>query len=354
MKARRFFWGVLAGTAAVLAALVLLLAIEDPFFVLRGIDEDDTALFSNQRYEMAGLIRHQDYTQVVMGTSLVANFQASWFTEGTGEDTLKITFPDGWITEFDTALRLAFRTHKGLDRVYFCLDPNILIRPDSERTVELPKYLYNSNPFDDVEYLFNADSYALALNARLLRQQGRCVTLDEAYLWAKRSVFSKEMALASYPRPEVSGSDLPGDAYLEIARENLDLVCAWAEEHPDTEFSIWFPPYSILYWDKLTREGREDAVLNAVEYAAQRLMEYDNVSVYCFLHNYNIIVDLYNYTDHVHCSGDVCRIIAGDVMAGRWRLTEENLLPRLEKLRGYVKEYDYEALFEGWNPQGES
>ena len=41
---------------------------------------------------------------MVMGTSLVANYHASWFTEGLGEETLKITFPDGWIAEFDTAL----------------------------------------------------------------------------------------------------------------------------------------------------------------------------------------------------------------------------------------------------------
>ena len=141
MKAKHFFIAVLAGVLACFGVLILLLSTVDPFFVLHGMDEDDTARFDNQRYQMAGLIRHQDYSAVVMGTSLVANYRASWFTNGLGEETLKITFPDGWISEFDTALRLAFRTHPQLDKVYFCLDPNILVRPDSDRTVELPGYL---------------------------------------------------------------------------------------------------------------------------------------------------------------------------------------------------------------------
>lgn len=344
MKAKTFFIAVLAGVLACLGTFILLLSAEDPFFVLGGIGEGETALFDNQRYQMAGLIRHQDYSQVVMGTSLAANYRASWFTEGTGKKTLKITFPDGWISEFDTALNLAFRTHPELERVYFCLDPNILIRPDSQRTVELPEYLYNQNPFDDVEYLINADTYQTALRTWLRRRTAQTQPLDAAYIWEDSYVFSRETVLKGYRRPEVSGTVLPGDAYLEAAAENLDLVCAWAEQHPDVEFVVWFPPYSILYWDMMLREGRADAILNAVEYAAGRLMEYDNVAVHCFLHATTYITDLDFYTDHIHCSYRLTRWEAENLMAGRWRLTGENFPGRLEELRDYVKSYDYEAL----------
>lgn len=344
MKAKTFFIAVLAGVLACLGTFILLLSAEDPFFVLGGIGEGETALFDNQRYQMAGLIRHQDYSQVVMGTSLAANYRASWFTEGTGKKTLKITFPDGWISEFDTALDLAFRTHPKLERVYFCLDPNILIRPDSQRTVELPEYLYNQNPFDDVEYLINADTYQTALRTWLRRQTAQTQPLDAAYIWEDSYVFSRETVLKGYHRPEVSGTVLPGDAYLEAAAENLDLVCAWAEKHPEAEFVVWFPPYSILYWDMMLREGRADAILNAVEYAAGRLMEYDNVAVHCFLHATTYTTDLDFYTDHIHCSYRLTRWEADNLMAGRWRLTGENFPGRLEELRDYVKSYDYEAL----------
>ena len=77
MRAKRFFIGVLAGAVICLAALAAVVCVQDPFFVLRGVDEGETAVFDNERYEMAGLIRHQDYSSVVMGTSLVANYRAS-------------------------------------------------------------------------------------------------------------------------------------------------------------------------------------------------------------------------------------------------------------------------------------
>ena len=345
MKAKTFFIAVLAGILACFGALTLLLSAEDPFFVLGGIGEGETALFDNQRYQMAGLIRHQDYSAVVMGTSLVANYHASWFTGATGEETLKITFPDGWISEFDTALRLAFRTHPKLDRVFFCLDPNILVRPDSQRTVELPHYLYNLNPLDDVEYLFNADTYQAALRTWMHRRLGRAVALDDAYIWDDGYVFNRETALRCYPRPEESPSALPGDAYLDAARENLDVVCAWIEGHPGVRFNIWFPPYSILYWDKMTREGTADAILTAVEYAAGRLLEYDNVSVHCFLGATEYITNLDNYTDHVHCSGAVTRWVAYTVIQDGWQYTKENYRTQLGYLRAYIMGYDYESIF---------
>ena len=345
MKAKRFFIGVIIGVLASFVILILLLSTIDPFFVLSGLDEGETARFDNQRYQMPGLIRHQDYSVVVMGTSLVANYRASWFTEGLGEKTLKITFPDGWISEFDTALRLAFRTHPKLDRVFFCMDPNIVIRSDSQRTVELPNYLYNINPLDDVEYLLNADTYQEAMRSWLRRNTDEMVTLDEAYVWDGTYTFSRASALTGYPRPGISDTVLPSDAYLGVAEENLDVVCGWIEQHPDVQFSIWFPPYSMLYWDKVTREGTRDAILTAVEYAAGRLLEYDNVALYSFLYS-RAASDLNNYTDSIHCSGAVTAHVSRCLRAETGRLTKGDYQQFLALLREFVTNYDYEVLFD--------
>ena len=74
MNGKRFFLSAVALTLAVLLCLGGALAALDPFFVVRALEEDEHAFFSNQRYEMAGLVRNQDYSAVVMGTSLVANY----------------------------------------------------------------------------------------------------------------------------------------------------------------------------------------------------------------------------------------------------------------------------------------
>ena len=343
MKAKRFFIAVMAGVLACFLGLILLLSTIDPFFVLDGLEEGETARFHNQRYQMAGLIRHQDYSAVLMGTSLAANYRASWFTQTLGEETLKITFPDGWISEFDTALDLAFRTHPGLDKVYFCLDPNILVRPDSQRTVELPRYLYNLNPLDDVEYLLNIETCQETVRSLLRRDE--MVTLDEAYVWDGKHTFSRASALASYPRPEVSDTVLPDDAYLAATQENLDVMCGWFEAHPDVEFVIWFPPYSVLYWDSVTRLGSRDAIIAAVEFASERLLDYDNVTLNSFLYS-SPISNLDNYADHIHCSGMVSAWAAQGLTTEYFRLNREGLEDYFTTLRDYVVNYDYEALFQ--------
>lgn len=347
MKTKRFFIGAVTVVAACLLGLLLLVVLVDPLFAVNGVEDGETALFTNQRYEMPGLIRNQDYSVVVMGTSLAANFRASWFEEGLGKDTLKITFPDGWISEFDRALGLAYETHPGLEQVFFCLDPNILVRPDSQRTVTLPDCLYNTTLLDDVEFYLNADAVILAGESLVAYAKGEGTDLDGAYIWDDTEVFSEEQALFSYHRPEVRGSTLPEDAFRAACDENLAVITRWIEDHPDTQFTIWFPPYSILYWDKMDREGKTDAMFWAVEYAAQRLLEYENVNVHCFMMATLQITDLEDYTDHIHCSADVTRWMAEEMLAGRWQFNKENYQLRLDELRDFVANYDYERLFAG-------
>ena len=219
VKAKTFFIAALSCVLALLLGTAAAVAWIDPMLTVGGLKEGETALFVNERYEMAGLLRSQEYSNLVMGTSLVANYRASWFEEGLGEKTLKVTFPDGRLSEFDTALELAVRTHGPMHNVFFCLDPNVLVRESQDS--ELPEYLYNDNPVDDLQFYLNAESLALAAKSVLLGDSAK-VPLDEAYVWDRDSVFSVGNALAGYPRPEPTGVTLPGDAYLPAAERNMD------------------------------------------------------------------------------------------------------------------------------------
>lgn len=346
MKAKTFFIAVLFCALALLLGTAAVVAWVDPLLTAGALEEGETALFVNERYEMAGLIRHQDYEDVVMGTSLVANYRASWFTQGTGRETLKITFPDGRLSEFDIALDLAFRTHGTLNTVYFCLDPNVLIRED--KGVELPLYLYNDDPLDDLQLYLNGESLALAVKS-LLRGDGAKVPLDEAFIWDGKYDFSWDSALGAYVRPEKVSEPLDDDAYLPTAQANIDVVCSWVEAHPDTQFKIWFPPYSILYWDKTQREGTTQAILSALEYAWGRLVAYENVVVYSFLNDRWTATDLGEYADHIHCSSKVTFQLAQGMIRGDWRIWPEYYRGQLDELRQYVTSYDYDAMFENVN-----
>lgn len=186
MKPKTFVIAACSCALLLLAACAGLVAWTDPLLTLGPLEEGETALFINERYELAGLIRRQDYSNLVMGTSLAANFRQSWFSDWLGSGTLKAALPDGRLEEFDTALDLAYRTHE-IDRVFFGLDPNVLIRGDQRS--QLPEYLYNDNALDDLQFYFNAESLALAFQSLLLGEEMK-VPLDEAYVWDRDHIFS--------------------------------------------------------------------------------------------------------------------------------------------------------------------
>ena len=168
---KRFVCAVLAVSLVLLASLAALVVLVDPFFQFHT--PGDAEVFENERYENPGMIRNLEYDTVLMGTSLVCNYRASWFDELTSGQTIKIAYRDGYLSDFDTALSLAFRTHPDIRAVYFGLDANILVRSDAERTVDLPGWLYDDNPLNDVQYFLNKDVYLECLNVLWQRRQAR-------------------------------------------------------------------------------------------------------------------------------------------------------------------------------------
>lgn len=346
MNAKRFFLAAVVLALTVLLCLGGALAIVDPFFVVRNLEDGQLAFFSNQRYEQAGLIRNQDYSCLLMGTSLVSNCRASWFTQILGKPTLKVTFPSGWPTEFDRALRLAYETHPSLDTVYFGMDLLILVRDPREQDVDLPGYLYNTNPLDDVAYFLNKESYIQAVKAVWKARSGEACVLDDAYVWDSKEEFSKSAALRFYQRPERCAAQEPARPWVDIADENLAVFLSWIEGHPETRFNFWCAPYSVLCWDTIIRTGRLDVCLAALEHAWDVLSRYENVTLYSLLDWEEAVTNLDYYTDSIHSSGLVCLVGAERMMAGLDPVTRENYRDRIARLREFVTGYDYDALFE--------
>lgn len=331
---------------AILAALVLcagFVRVVDPFFHYRAPDPEAEVWF-DQRYQTAGLIRSQDYETILMGTSLAANYRPLWFDAFYDTTTVKVTFPNGGFHEFTQALDYAYETHD-VKRVIFGLDPNILCRSVAEAPDELPAYLYDTNPWNDGPYLFNKDVLIRSLYVLREKAAGNTQALQDAFLWDGDVFFSKELALASYPRPEPTGTVEPADAFLDICQENLNVVEGWLEDHPDTQFVFYYSPYSILFWDKMQRLGQTDAMIEMLKYATAQLLTYDNAEVQCFLTDTDIITGLDNYADHIHVAGRITYQMAQAMPGGAYRLTEENYESKLDALREFVVNYDYDSIW---------
>lgn len=351
---KRWVCGLLAACAVLLAACAAVVYFVDPCLYYRIPENWDPVLFS-ERYQAAGLAKNVPADTVLMGTSLAANYRRSEIAETFGTTAVRITIPDGYLSEFDKTMDVLFRSQDP-QRVIFGLDANILVRDESGLTSAMPDYLYNGNPFDDVKYLINKDTLYYSAYVLMANRWDEADTLDEGFTWDGDVWWNHATALANYTRPEIVQETVPADAYLRHASDNLDVVEGWITAHPETEFDIFFPPYSILFWDKTARLGETEAVFAALDLACERLLQYDNVRLYNFLMDPDIVLDLDNYCDYVHHSGAVCTQVLAKMAAGECRMTEENYRDTLAQWRDFVVDYDYEKYWDEsfwivWNAQ---
>ena len=153
---RKYLAGFLATVIALLAICAGVVYGIDPSFQYHLPYGNIKAVYLNERYQNAGLAKNLEYDTVILGSSVTANFRLSQFNELFDAQTVKLTFPGGCFSDFETALNLCFETHD-VKRVFWSIDPKILMTPYDEEPTPLPEYLYNFNPFDDVKYLFNKD-----------------------------------------------------------------------------------------------------------------------------------------------------------------------------------------------------
>lgn len=309
-------------------------------------------VFFNERYQTAGLIRHCPADTVLMGTSMTANYRPSDMEEVFDTSCLRITIPDGYLSEFDQVMDLLFRKQSP-SRVLFGLDVNILTRDESGLTGAMPAYLYNRNPLDDMQYLLNKDTLYYSVYTLAMNRLGKGEDIDAAFSTEDAEWWNHLSALENYQRPEVQPTQ-PDTLFLDNAAANLAVITRWADDHPDTEFDVFLSPYSILFWDKVTRLGQADAVFRALELACKTLLSRPNIQLSAPLFDESIVLNLDHYCDYIHHSTAVCRQVLQTLADGNDVLTAENYRETLANWQEFVIHYSYdpywtEAFWEDWN-----
>ena len=340
---KRWACGLLAAVLVLLAACAAVVYLVDPCLYYRMPDKWEPVFFS-ERYQGAGLAKNVPADTVLVGTSMAANYRASEVGETFGGSAVRITIPDGYLSEFDQVMDVVFRSQTP-KRVVFALDLNILVRDESGVTGAMPEYLYNDSLLDDAKYLLNKDTLYYSLYVLMTNRWGGGQTLDESFTWDEGIWWNHMTALAGYTRPEVAEETADTAAFRDHARQNLAVVESWVRAHPDTEFDIFFPPYSILFWDKMDRLGEREAMLALLEETTETLLQYDNAELQFFMADTDVITNLDNYADHIHVAGRVTYRMAQAMPAGQYRLTAENRAEVLDGLRDFVVHYDYDEIW---------
>lgn len=340
---QRWAVGILSGFLAILVACAAFVYVVDPCLYFR-IPAGHQPVFFNERYQDAGLAKNVKGDTVLLGTSMVANYRVSEVEKIFGGTAVKLTIPDGYLSEFNKVMDVVWRYHHP-KRVIFGMDVNIITRDESELSGIMPSYLYNKNRLDDIKYLLNKDALYESVYTLLENRRGAAGTMDEAFTWDKGRWWNHMTALNNYQRPKISRTVQPADTYSKNVKQNLAVVEKWIHAHPDTQFDIFFPPYSILFWDKTARQGETEAVFSSLEQICDTLLPYKNVRLYFPLGDQEMVTNLDSYCDYIHHSGDVCVKVLKMLKAGQYRLTAENKRETLRAWKQVVQSYPYDQFW---------
>lgn len=331
-----------------LSSASILVYIVDPFNHYRAPDDYTKIIYQNSLYQNVGIAKHAKFDTLITGSSMTQNFRANWFDEKFGCKAIRLSFDGGNIKSFDTLLDTALKGDK-IKTVYFGIDNYNLTGETTNLTLspDIPEYLYDENPFNDVNYLLNKDIIFKYLRSYFSYSLYKDYNFYEMLVWDNNTSYeySKEAILKSYER-ESAHEESKFDFYSDFNNKTTELLIRHVSNNPETEFVFFAPPYSIFYWDSIVRKGKLNATLYSLEHTYKELLKYKNVKLFYFQSNTEIITDFNNYRDYSHYKTSVNKYMLDCFENGDCSVSASELESTLENMKQIVLNYNFDSLFD--------
>lgn len=348
MKKWLLVFGIMVTTG--LLSVAGLVYVVDPFFQYHKPLKNFPYIVDHQVNMNPGLAKNMDYDSILLGSSMTVSFNTNWFQEYMGLKTQKLSYNGAYPKDQSNIMEIVFDTKKDqVKQVFLGIDELNYSSSVEQTKFEIPKYLYDKNYFNDIQYLLNKD-VILDYILRAAADPKDKSDWEMIYKpWWQDEHYQKALVLMYYePGPEKAQPPLIAP-YLERIEENLETnILPYIEAHPETTFTCFYPPYSILYWNNVVRAKELDLVIEKYRTMTEKLLEYENVEIFFFQNQEEIICNLFNYADYTHYHGRICEYMVKSFADGSHRVTMDNLEEELEVLRTLASDYDYEAIFEDW------
>lgn len=336
----------MATVGILFGAVTALVIYVDPFFHYHAPLDDFPYLVDNQLSQNPGMAKHMRYDSVILGSSMTVNFNTHWFEEQLGLNTIKLNYSGAYPKDQSNIMKLIFESDNQVDAVFLGIDVMTYTGGVEETKYPIPEYLYDNDYINDICYVINKD-VLLNYILRPLADPDKTDLATVYASWWTDEYYNKQWVMHNYVRPGLTQEVTPADAYLESVGKNLDAnICPYIEANPETVFYIFFPPYSILYWNDVICENHLEATVAEYQYIAHRMLAYENVRVFFFPNQEWIVTDLDNYADYSHYHRDINEYMTRCFADGSCEVTsDEEMKQALEDMRLLIDKFDFEALF---------
>lgn len=354
MKAKKWLLMTLGITMAVLMAMASVMIYIDPCFHYHGPVEGRPYILygggSYEKYYNDGIGKHFEYDVMITGSSVTENFMASQVENLWKCKAVKTSFAGGTLREVDENVKRALANNDRVSAVIRGIDENKLLKEKDGMAQNAPTYLYDNNPFNDVNYLFNKDVWIKLLSGdiRCMIQGLESTSFDEYANWAAKATFSKERTLSQYERPQKQEEAAYTQVIHDSIQANIDQnIVETVRDNPDITFYYFLTPTSLCQWDEWNQKGVLKIQIEAERMMIESLLPYSNVQVYGFSDMFDIITNLDNYMDVEHYSDTINDMIIQWIYEGKGLITADNYNGYINKITTFYSSYDYESMFGG-------
>jgi hypothetical protein len=332
----------------ILVLISLLVYVVDPYIHYHKPLSKLSFQFPPQRYGSYGIEKFYSYDSIIIGNSMAENYKTSEFDSMFHANSIKITMSGSYLQEMSQNLSNAFASPNKIKTVLWSVNyPYLLFQYDYKEydDSEYPYYLYDQDVFNDVYYLLNQITLYRSLDIlKDTLQKKADETFDHYSSWTATT--GKAAILAKYHRvPIKESTEAPSDGSYSLITLNHNII-PLLEQNPETKFILFFPPYSILWWDELIRNNALYEYMDAEATALTALLQYDNVEIYCFHEAIEVYSNLDNYSDSLHFTAAINSWILQQIANQQYRITLENLHSHLSHVEKLVTTYDYDRLFQ--------
>lgn len=329
------------------------IACLDPFFLYHRPLKGYYYTLDNERSQNRGIIKYFSYDGIITGTSVTENFRTTEFDSYFGTKSIKVPYSGATFNEAANGIRAAYATGHELKYVLRSLDLNHITEDKNSIRTDLgeyPEYLYNQSILDDYKYLLNKEillDYCFPMmEKKILGESGGITTFDDYSTWRGTSQSGKAQVLSN-----IKGFSKPaGMKQLTAAEQTMLLenirhnITSLAEEHPETTFLYFVPPYNVAWWGEHYSSGDLDKISDAEKTALSAMLKYSNIRIYLFTRETDLTTDLDRYVDTVHYNDSVNSQILTWIHENRDLLTDDNIDAYLSEQRDFYGTYDYKSL----------
>lgn len=349
---RKWFWKLLLGIVGCLLAGGAFVVYVDPFFHYHAPIKNlqYPLMRENERYQTDGILKHWDYDAIIIGTSMTECFNTSDMNYLFGVNAVKTPLAGGLFKEINDNLKRAFSSGNDIRMVLRSIEYQC-IAEDKDATKDIydyATYMTNDNPLDDAPYVWNKEVIGRAGQVLLYTLRGETTTsFDEYANWMQNNYFGPAYVYMSYEHGTKADRERVMTEEEETRiRENIrQNVTELADEHPETTFYLFFPPYSIGYWDNVCNKGELNWHLELERIAMEEVLQHPNIKLYSFS-MCDEITDLYNYCDLEHYAQWINYSLLVKMSQNQGLLTQDNYLDYIEQEREYFSNFDYQSFWE--------